>query len=197
MPLREEKRTRSIVTNGIAQGDSNIYLRNVLLEILGSNEKLGRFHEIVGSIFPGLRISSSFNEDIHLYIDIVVELDGTNMPLEMVGTGCLQAIQLVAYVTAYNPALLLLDEPDAHLHPSNQRMLATTLRKITETGGTKIILASHSRHIFDALTYNDYAQIVWLKDGVKQSETDRSSLSICSIWEPSIATSYLKRVARS
>jgi energy-coupling factor transporter ATP-binding protein EcfA2 len=108
----------------------------------------------------------------------MVQLDGTNIPLEMVGTGCLQAIQLVAYVTAYNPALLLLDEPDAHLHPSNQRTLATTLQKITEDTATKIILATHSRHIFDALTYNDYAKVIWLKDGIKQDHSDRDSLSI-------------------
>lgn len=178
VPLREEKRTESIITYGIAQGDSNLYLRNVLLGIIQNPDKLTRFHEIVGSIFPGLKISSSFDEHVHLFIEIMVEIDGAKIPLEMVGTGCLQAIQLVAYVTMYNPSLLLLDEPDAHLHPSNQRTLAATLQKITETGDTKIILASHSRHMFDSLTYNDQAQIVWLRQGVKQEESNRTNLSI-------------------
>jgi AAA ATPase domain len=61
VPLREEKRTSSVITNGIAQGDSNIYLRNVLLGIISDPAKLQRFHEIINSIFPGLRISSNFN----------------------------------------------------------------------------------------------------------------------------------------
>lgn len=178
VPLREEKRTPSILTNGIAQGDSNLYLRNVLLNIIEDEKKEIRFHEIMNSIFPSLKIQSSFDERIHLYIDINVKMGGATIPLEMVGTGCLQAIQLAAYVTAYNPALLLLDEPDAHLHPSNQRLLAATLQKISEDGSTKIILASHSRHMFDALTYNDCAAIVWLKDGVKQPYNDRASLSV-------------------
>lgn len=178
VPLREELRTPSVVAIGIAQGDSNVYLRNVLFRILEEPQKLTRFHEVIGSIFPGLSISSTFNPEIHLYIDVSVSLNDTKVPLEMVGTGCLQAIQLVAYVTAYNPSLLLLDEPDAHLHPSNQRLLAVTLQKISESGETKIILASHSRHIFDALTHDEQVQIVWLRHGVKQADRDRMSLSI-------------------
>lgn len=178
VPLREELRTPSVVANGIAQGDSNVYLRNVLYRILQDPIKLTRFHEVIGSIFHGLAISSTFDPEIHLYIDISVELDQTKVPLEMVGTGCLQAIQLVAYVTAYNPSLLLLDEPDAHLHPSNQRLLAATLIKISSTGETKIILASHSRHIFDALANDEQSQVVWLRHGVKQPDEDRMALSV-------------------
>lgn len=178
VPLREELRTPSIVANGIAQGDSNVYLRNVLFRICQDQTKLTRFHEMIASIFPGLTISSSFDPDTHLYIDISVEQDGRTVPLEMVGTGALQAIQLVAYVTAYNPALLLLDEPDAHLHPSNQRMLALTLQKITESGSTKVILATHSRHMFDALAQDEKTQIVWLKAGTKQEAADKTNLSV-------------------
>jgi AAA domain, putative AbiEii toxin, Type IV TA system len=178
VPLREELRTPSVVANGIAQGDSNVYLRNVLYRILKDTVKLTRFHEIIASVFPGLVISSTFDPDAHLYIDVAVTHNGRTVPLEMVGTGALQAIQLVAYVTAYNPALLLLDEPDAHLHPSNQRLLALTLQKITESGDTKVILATHSRHMFDALAQDDRAQIVWLKDGAKRDDVDKRNLSV-------------------
>ncbi len=178
VPLREELRTPSIVANGIAQGDSNVYLRNVLFRICQNQTKLTRFHEMIASVFPGLTISSSFDPDTHLYIDISVEQDGRTVPLEMVGTGALQAIQLVAYVTAYDPALLLLDEPDAHLHPSNQRLLALTLQKITESGSTKVVLATHSRHMFDALAQDERTQIIWLKAGTKQEAADKTNLSV-------------------
>lgn len=178
VPLREELRTPSIVANGIAQGDSNVYLRNVLYRILADPPKLQRFHEIIGTVFPGLTISSSFDQNIHLFIEMTVSVEGAEIPLELVGTGCLQAIQLVAYVTAYSPALLLLDEPDAHLHPSNQRLLAKTLQKISEDTNTKIILATHSRHMFDVLTDTEEAQVVWLKNGEKQPDESRTNLSV-------------------
>ena len=115
--LSEERRTDAIVTAGIAQGDANLYLRNVLLRLTQTPEKLDRFHTIIGEIFPNLTISCDFDERRHTHIEVLVEIDGAEVPLELVGAGTLQAIQLVAYATMYDPALLLLDEPDAHLHP--------------------------------------------------------------------------------
>ena len=87
----------------------------------------------------------------------------TRIPLELVGAGALQAIQLVAYATMYDPGLLLLDEPDAHLHPSNQRLLAATLLKIAET---------------TLLLRSSMTEVVWLKEGVKQERKESEDLSI-------------------
>lgn len=176
--LLEERRTDAIVTTGIAQGDANLYLRNVLLRLTLDQQKLERFHTVIGEIFPGLRISCDFNEHVNTYIEVLVEIAGTRVPLELVGSGTLQAIQLVAYATMYDPGLLILDEPDAHLHPSNQRLLAATLLKIAEQAAAKIVLATHSRHIFDALTESSLTGVVWLKDGVKQARKDDDSLSL-------------------
>ena len=176
--LSEERRTDAIVTAGIAQGDANLYLRNVLLRLTLDGQKLHQFHSIIGEVFPGLKISCDFDEKIHTYIEMLIEIDGTKIPLELVGAGTLQAIQLVAYATMYDPGLLLLDEPDAHLHPSNQRILAATLLKIAEQGNAKIILATHSRHIFDALTRSSMTDVVWLKQGSKQERKESEDLSI-------------------
>ena len=69
-------------------------------------------------------------------------------------------------------------KPDAHLHPSNQRLLASTLQRISEVGTTKVVLATHSRHMFDALAQEEKTQIVWLKAGAKQEESDKRNLSV-------------------
>jgi energy-coupling factor transporter ATP-binding protein EcfA2 len=176
--LREERRTDAIVTTGIAQGDANLYLRNVLLRLIDDKAKLDKFHAIIGEVFPGLKIHSTFDERIHQHIEIQADVEDRTVPLELVGTGTLQAIQLVAYATMYDPGLLLLDEPDAHLHPSNQRVLAATLLKIAEQGNAKIILATHSRHIFDALTRSSLTDVVWLKNGTRQERKQSEDLSI-------------------
>ena len=176
--VREERRTEAVVTTGIAQGDANLYLRNILLRVLGDKAKLEKFHNIIGEVFPGLKIESAFNEQVHQYIEVVVEIDGQRVPLELVGTGALQAIQLVAYATMYDPGLLLLDEPDAHLHASNQRVLAETLLKIAEQRSIKIVLATHSRHIVDALTRSSMTDVIWLKKGEQQERPPNEDLSI-------------------
>jgi energy-coupling factor transporter ATP-binding protein EcfA2 len=176
--LTEERRTDAIVTAGIAQGDANLYLRNVLLRLTLDQSKLDKFHSIIGEVFPDLRISCRFDDRVHTHIELMVAIGGTAVPLELVGAGALQAIQLVAYATMYDPGLLLLDEPDAHLHPSNQRLLAATLLKIAEQGSVKVILATHSRHIFDALSRSHLTDVVWLRNGVKQDKRDNEDLSI-------------------
>ena len=176
--LSEERRTDAIVTAGIAQGDANLYLRNVLLRLTLDQQKLDKFHSIISEVFPDLKVFCAFDEHIHTHIEVFVEIDDNKVPLELVGAGALQAIQLVAYATMYDPGLLLLDEPDAHLHPSNQRLLAATLLKIAERGSAKIVLATHSRHIFDALTRSSMTDVVWLKQGDKQDRKDSEDLSI-------------------
>lgn len=176
--LSEERRTDAIVAAGIAQGDANLYLRNVLLRLTDDQQKLDKFHSIIREVFGNLEIFCDFKQHIHTHIEVLVEIDGKKVPLELVGAGALQAIQLVAYATMYDPGLLLLDEPDAHLHPSNQRLLAATLLKIAEQGSVRILLATHSRHIFDALSRSHMTDVVWLKDGIKQEKKDAEDLSI-------------------
>jgi energy-coupling factor transporter ATP-binding protein EcfA2 len=158
--------------------DANLYLRNVLLRLRIDQQKLDRVHNIIGESFSALKIHCDFDERTNTYIEILVEIAWTIVPLELVGSGTLQAIQLVAYATMYEPGLLILDEPDAYLHPSNQRLLAATLLKIAEQVAAKIVLATHSRHIFDALTKSNMSSVVWLKDGAKQVNTDDDSLSL-------------------
>lgn len=176
--LREERRTEAIINTGIAQGDCNLYLRNVLLEILLDSKKLDAFHSLIRQIFPGTTLSTDFDQSRDHYINLQFTIDRQIFPIEMLGTGCLQAIQLAAYVTMYNPTLLLLDEPDSHLHPSNQRLLAESLIQISNTTSTKVILSTHSRHLFDSLSRNENCDVVWLKGGKKQSVERISDLSI-------------------
>ncbi|MFC7499101.1 AAA family ATPase [Enterovirga sp. GCM10030262] len=177
LPLIEERRANSIVQTGIAQGDANLFLRNVLLRLSTNAEKLRAFHELMQGIFPGFKTRTTFNENINQYINSEVCLNGFWAPLEMAGTGCLQALQVAAYVILYEPKLLLLDEPDAHLHPGNQKLLVDLLFTLSESTGTQIILASHSRHVFDSVSNNALGAIHWLEDG-DVIEDDRADVAL-------------------
>ncbi|WAT18000.1 AAA family ATPase [Aurantiacibacter sp. MUD11] len=165
VPLSEERRANSIVQSGIAQGDSNLFLRNVLHRLEEDPAKKRALILLMRDIFPNFFVSTSFDEDINQYISADIRLDGTSTPLELAGTGCLQALQLAAYVILYEPELLLLDEPDAHLHPGNQKRLVQLLFKLAENSGTQILLASHSRHVFDSINNNPLGTIHWLRQG--------------------------------
>ena len=172
IPLSEERRANSIVQTGIAQGDANLFLRNVLHRLEKDPRKKAALQSLMRSIFPGFSVTTTFDEDLNQFISARVRLDGCWTPLEMAGTGCLQALQLAAYVILYEPKLLLLDEPDAHLHPGNQKLLVELLFTLSETAGTQIILASHSRHVFDSVRSHPSGMIHWLSDGSLVNDED-------------------------
>lgn len=158
----EEYRSEGVVRRGVAGGDANLYLRNVLL-LIKQKGKLPTLLEQVKQIFPSFTIQIKFELQTDVSIDVKVS-DGTQLvPLELAGTGLLQALQIFSYITLFEPTVLLLDEPDAHLHPNNQVALARALIHASKNTGTQIICSTHSRHLVEAL--NDEAQFIWLRNG--------------------------------
>jgi len=69
--------------------------------------------------------------------------------------------------------ILLLDEPETHLHPSGQRFLLKELIKISETN--LVIYATHSNHLIIRKNYDQHLIIKKLKErtSVKPSQKDR------------------------
>jgi predicted ATPase len=170
IPAEERFEANMVVRKAAAKGDSNSVFRNILLQLSKSQEKWAAFQQQTEMLFPGYEIEVSYDPDRDEVIKCHVERGATQYPIDTCGTGVLQAIQIFAYVNLFAPRLLLLDEPDSHLHPNNQKLLAHALATIAE-GGTKIVLCSHSKHIIAALA--DTARFVWLRDGRQEAETDK------------------------
>lgn len=100
-----------------------------------------------------------------------------NFPLDTVGTGLLQVIQIFAYIEYFDPKIILLDEPDAHIHPTKQRLLAEELaEKTLQNSDLKIVFSTHSRYILDSL--EGRANVAHFQDGVAYSEVRNSSILI-------------------
>ena len=118
------------------------------------------------SLFPKFEIWISFDAVNDIYIDVDVSTTGPTgrrCPLELAGTGVQQALQIFSYVTLFEPRLLLLDEPDSHLHPDNQGLLAAALQEAVNVTSTQVIVSTHSRYLVDSL--HEDANFIWLKDG--------------------------------
>ncbi len=66
------------------------------------------------------------------------------------GSGFMQILQILTPIYRYCPEesnIVLLDEPDAHLHPNLQASLAKTLREIQKELNIQIIISTHSTTI--------------------------------------------------
>ena len=163
IPQKEELRSKAIIRRGVASGDSNIYLRNVIYYI-DEEGKLDALNRRLQYAFPGYEIKKSFDPINDTYIKVFVVSDGREMPLELAGTGVLQVVQILSYITYFRPNLLLLDEPDSHLHPDNQVVLSDMLSHITEETDMQVMLCTHSKHLVESL-YGQ-ANFIWMKEGL-------------------------------
>ena len=140
-----------------ASGDAGGCLRNVLFNVQNrrageddaapGNERLRSLNELIQRVHPGVSVEISFNPQEDYYISAYVRTDamsGRSRPLETTATGILQVVQIFAYLKLFEPKIMLIDEPDAHLHPDKQERLIEALEKAASEYDTQIILTTHS-----------------------------------------------------
>lgn len=156
---REAYVSDGVLFRALARGDANLVLRNILLRLWPEDQSSNAqttvwegFLAELREIFPELDIRVKFDQALDEYINVSITSNGTDwVPLEIAGTGVLQATQILSYIHRFKPSLMVLDEPDSHLHPDNQRLLCGLLRRVSSTGDVQVILTTHSRHVIDSI----------------------------------------------
>jgi AAA domain, putative AbiEii toxin, Type IV TA system len=172
---RETYVSDGVLLRTLARGDANLILRNILLR-LSNSSAWQAFLEDIREVFARVEIDVEFAEKTAEVIDVFILVGGQRVPLELAGTGVLQALQILSYIHRFAPSLVVLDEPDSHLHPNNQRLLCALLRRVSEDRGTQILLTTHSRHIVDALAGS--ASFFWVRQGSVDVATSDDEIGI-------------------
>lgn len=183
IPLLEEKRSKMISQRLAAAGDANTVLRNILDLLKQQRSELDSgltiLQEYVSEVMDEITLRVTFEEDKHQYI--IADFQTREMKdadakrfkaLELAGIGFLQVIQIFAYLVYFRPVLLLVDEPDSHLHPTAQERLIPILSRAAKRFGTQVILTTHSPSIVRALPAE--ARVIWMKKGKVQPNGDTS-----------------------
>jgi hypothetical protein len=164
VPREEHYISPGVLRRAIARGDANLVLRNVLYQLSRKPEAWAQFHDDLRELFPYIELGVSFNEDTDEYIRATASFgDDAPLPLDAAGTAVLQASQILSYVTLFKPELLILDEPDSHLHPNNQRALCSLIFELSQSRGFQAVMSTHSRHVLDAM--RGRGSLVWLSKG--------------------------------
>ena len=80
---------------------------------------------------------------------------GATLDLSALGRGLQQTMLLLAYMYANPGAVLLLDEPDAHLEILRQRQIYGVLTEVAEETGSQIVAATHSEVVLNEVAGRD------------------------------------------
>lgn len=164
IPVIEKYEVPIAVKKSATRGDSNNYLRNIVLAIYSDEEKWNSFIESINAIYNDIDLSVVFDQNASEYIYVYVIAEGIKLPLDSIGTGLLQIIQIFAYIEYFSPKIILLDEPDSHIHPTKQKLLAIELEKrVKDYPLLKIVFSTHSRYILEAL--EEKAKVIHFQGG--------------------------------
>jgi predicted ATPase len=142
----------------IGRGKPGEIIRNLLLEV---SEDEAVWKELVAEIKELFHVTlqkpeydAQFTPFIRCeYLDGVPEGKGKNglttLDISSGGSGLLQVLLLLSYFYARPASVLLLDEPDAHLHVILQRQIYDRLRQVAAKRQCQLIIATHSEVILD------------------------------------------------
>jgi hypothetical protein len=144
LAANESRLDAGAISVRIGEGRTAEVLRNLCHKVHTENED--RWLKIVNSI------QSLFGSELHQpqYVpergEIVMSYTerGIRLDLSCSGRGLQQTLLLLAYMYANPGAVLLLDEPDAHLEVLRQRQVYRLLTDVATENGNQIIAASHS-----------------------------------------------------
>lgn len=180
IPNKEEKKSKKVALKACSYGDSNVILRNVLLLLKELDEQnIPRIEKWISEIAEPMKISVLHDEEKDLSISCNINIDGGSRPIELIGTGYLQLIQIFSYVLLFKPGILLIDEPDTHLHPTVQEKLMKVLARVAEEQNLRVLLTTHSPFIVRGAPTN--ANVYWIDAG-KMESTNRQIVELALGW---------------
>ena len=143
---REFRKEKGEISMLIGQGQTAQVLRNLCWQLYSLDDKKP-WNKLVRHILDLFSVTLSapeyFPENSSLSL-AYTEPSGIELDISASGRGCQQVTLLLAFLLANPGAVLLLDEPDAHLEILRQRDVYNLLTEVAASQGSQIIAASHS-----------------------------------------------------
>jgi hypothetical protein len=140
----------------VGQGKPGDILRNLLLEVYRTDEKdkTGQWKALTDDVYRlfGYRLKNpQYSEatDPFIRIEYTHKDSRTAFDVASAGSGFHQVLTLLGFFYARPASILLLDEPDAHLHVIVQRQVYDLLRVVARRRGCQLLISTHSEIILE------------------------------------------------
>lgn len=154
---REHRKEAGEISVLIGEGQTAQVLRNLCWQLFSREDKRA-WRELVdrieGLFHITLQDPTYIKERAELSLTYK-ERSGVELDLSSSGRGCQQVLLLLSYMLANPGAVLLLDEPDAHLEILRQRDVYNLITEIASANGSQIIAASHSEVVLQEAAERD------------------------------------------
>ena len=133
----------------LGQGRPGEMLRNLLVEAHASQDVWPRLQASIQRLF-GYTLMPPNAEGAHIIAEYMVPGSKARFDVASAGSGFQQVLMLVAMLQTRPDTVLLLDEPDAHLHLILQDAIYAELVAVASRTRAQLIVATHSEVIINA-----------------------------------------------
>lgn len=134
----------------LGQGKPGEVLRNLLVNAHQGGESWARLQESIRRLF-GYQLLPPDATGANIVAEYRMVDDGPFFDVSSAGSGFQQVLMLLAMLNARPGSVLLLDEPDAHLHMMLQDAIYAELRAVAARTKSQLVVATHSEVIINAV----------------------------------------------
>ncbi len=147
----EPRRDRGYQDMLVGQGRPGEILRNLLYEVSRDDDDWDELEAQIQKLFDVALVRPAYAEsDPHIICEYRPRSNARALDISNAGSGFLQVLLLFAFFYARPGSVLLLDEPDAHLHVILQREMHEALRTVATHRRSQLLIATHSEVLLDA-----------------------------------------------
>jgi predicted ATPase len=138
--------TNSRIEQLLISGHHNEVLRNLLLRLGLEEDEFSTLVDLIASEFGARldKVTADQEKAVYLRGDYIEKRNRAPLDVVSAGSGFLQVLQILTHALQTPSPVILLDEPDAHMHCSLQRSFLAVLRRFCTERKIQLIMASHS-----------------------------------------------------
>ncbi|MDA8014001.1 MAG: AAA family ATPase [Gammaproteobacteria bacterium] len=134
----------------LGQGKPGDVLRNLLGGVHQEQKSWERLTDSIQAMF-GYELLPPNTGGAHILAEYRENKGGRNLDIASAGSGFLQVLMLLTFMHSRQGAVLLLDEPDAHLHVILQDQIYAELGQAARASNSQLIIATHSEVVIDSV----------------------------------------------
>jgi len=143
----------------LGQGKPGDVLRNLLVEASEDQDAWERLTASIKKMFNYILLPPN-TDGPNIIAEYRHRADGARYDIASAGSGFLQVLMLLTFLSSRPGTVLLLDEPDAHLHVILQDVIYSELRAAAQTNNSQLIIATHSEIVINAVDPRELCALV-------------------------------------
>jgi len=142
----------------LGQGKPGDIIRNLLVEAYGSATAWAELKLSIKDLF-GFELLPPNSEGADILAEYRMRDGGASFDIASAGSGFQQILMLLTFLHTKPASILLLDEPDAHLHIILQEVIYDKLRSVAVRQKSQLIMATHSEIIINAVPISELCML--------------------------------------